>query len=138
MGVEENKENIRRLIEEVYNQGNMSAVDDLVANDHVIVGNPNLKGPEGIKQFATSVRTSFPDFHMKIDDMVAEGDIVATYLTWTGTQTGEWMNIPPTGKKITVSGSFFFKLRDGKEIESKGISQYLSMYQQLGVPPPTG
>ena len=86
MGVEENKENIRRLIEEVYNQGNMSAVDDLVATDHVVVGNPSLKGSEGIKQFATSVRTSFPDFHMTIDDMVAEGDTVATYLTWTGTQ----------------------------------------------------
>ena len=105
MSIEENKENIRRSVEEVYNKGNMSAVDELVAADHVVVESPDIKGSEGIKGFATTVRTAFPDFHMTIDDMVAEGDQVAAYLTWTGTHKGEFAGIAPTGKQLKISGA---------------------------------
>ena len=138
MGVEENKENIRRSIEEVYNRGDMSVVNELIAPDFVVPGESNIKGPEGIKSFATTLRTAFPDFHMTIEEMVGEGDNVAAYLTWTGTHKGEFMGIAPTDKQIKNTGAYFYKFKDGKQIETKGISNQLSMYQQLGATPPTG
>ena len=137
MSIEENKENIHRIIEEVYNKGDLSVVDELVAPSFVVPGS-EVKGPEGIKQFATMIRTAFPDWHMTIDDMVAEGDTVAMRCTWTGTNTGNYGEYPPTGKKVTMTAAYFYRFEGGKQVETLAFMDQLSYYQQLGVSPPTG
>jgi steroid delta-isomerase-like uncharacterized protein len=140
MSTEENKAMVRRIFEEVFNKGNLSVVDEIMANDYVFhMGQGmDVKGPDGFKQFATMFRTAFPDLHITIDDMVAEGDRVATRETMRGTHKGDFMGIRPTGKQCTTTGMVIIRFAGGKEVEAFGIVDMLAMYQQLGIVPPMG
>jgi hypothetical protein len=73
--------------------------------------------------------------HVTIDDMVAEGDKVATRVTMTGTHKGEIMGIPPTNKKVTVSGIVIDRFAGGKIVEDNGIFDMLGLMRQLGLVP---
>jgi len=89
MSTEENKAVIRRVIEEVWNKGNLAVADEVIANNYVFdAAGQEFKGPEGLKQAVTIYRTAFPDFHITIDDMVAEGDKVASRFTGSDGQAG--------------------------------------------------
>ena len=81
--------------------------------------------------------TAFPDLHMKIEDQIAEGDMVASRLTVHGTHKGEFMGMPPTGKQITITGTDIVHIKDGKAVERWGNFDDLGMMQQLGVIPPS-
>lgn len=95
---------------------------------------PNLPGNfEGVKMFYNAVWAAFPDSHLEFDDIVVQGDKVAARFTLSGTQKGELMGIPPTGRKITVQGMRFFKFRGTKCIETWNLTDLFSMMQQLGV-----
>ena len=139
MSVGENKATLRRVVEEVFNKGNLAAVPELIATNYVY-HSPfvELKGPEGLKQMVQVWRNAFPDGRFTIDDMVAEEDKVAVRYTWTGTHKGEYRGIAPTGKQVTMTAAFFYKFENGKEVEALPFSDSLSLYQQLGVTPPTG
>ena len=83
MSVEENKENIRRHVDEIWHKGNMEIVDDLFAPNYVL-RNPegdDITGRDGFRQLATTQRASLPDLHFTIDNMIAEGDYVAVQYT---------------------------------------------------------
>ena len=140
MTTEENKAIGSRIIEEVWNKGDLAAVDELVSPNHIyhFPGREDIKGPEGLKQFATMARTAFPDLHITIDDMIAEGDKVACRFTWRGTHKGEMMGIAPTGKQVTVTGIVISHFVGGKEVEVWESTDSLGMFQQLGVVPPMG
>ncbi|MFX1577991.1 MAG: ester cyclase [Promethearchaeota archaeon] len=140
MSIEENKANLHRVTEEVFNKGNLAVVDELVSTNSVThaAGGEEFKGPEGFKQMVTMIRTAFPDFHMTIEDIVAEGDKLAYRYTWRGTHKGEYMGIAPTGKQVTVTGMNIVHFVGGKGIESWTSGDNLSMMQQLGVVPPMG
>jgi len=139
MSAEENKAVIRRLIEEAFNKGNMAVVDECTAADFVHHGAAlELKGPELIKQLVTILRTAFPDLHFTIDDIVAEGDMVAHRFTYRGTFKGEMSGIAPTGKQFTQTAAAFTRFVGGKQAEAWQYGDSLSFYQQLGVTPPTG
>jgi len=139
MSTEENKAIIRRVIEEVWNKGDLAAVDEVMATDYVLhVPGQEIKGPEGFKEYVTMARTAFPDFHMTIEDMVAEGDKVAFRFTWRGTHKGEIMGIAPTGKQVTVTSIGINRFAGGKEVEARASMDQLGMLQQLGVVPPMG
>src|SRR5438876_9090167 len=105
MPTEENKDNVRRILEEVVNQGELGVADKLLASDYVYrsPGSPEVRGPEGYKQLITTFRRAFPDLHVTLDDMIAEGDKVVTGFTWRGTHRGEFMGLAPTGKRVTVA-----------------------------------
>ena len=91
MSVEENKAVIQRDIEDLYNRGDLSVADEILAHDFVRrTPSGELRGPEATKQIVKLLRTAFPDFHCTIDDMVAEGDKVAVGITWTGTHKGDY------------------------------------------------
>ena len=138
MGVEENKAVIQHDIEELYNKGDLSVADEILAHDFVRrTPSGELRGPEATKQIVKLLRTAFPDFHCTIDDMVAEGDKVAVGITWTGTHKGDFMGIPPTGKKIKISEAIFYRFENGKEVELRSYMDVLDFYQQLGVTPPS-
>ena len=135
--IERNKAVVRRFIEEVQNEKNMDAFDELNAEDFV-----NLSAPSGMptdraggKMFLGGFLNAFPDSRVRIDDMVAEGDRVATKKTFTGTHTGEFMGIQPTGNRVTLQYVDILRLRDGQIIEHWLSMDQLSFMQQLGVIP---
>ncbi len=137
MSAEENKAMVRRIIEEAINKGNLAVVDELIAPSYVL-HNPvmELKGPEGFRQYITTVRTAFPDYHFAIDDIVAEGDKVALRFTFTGTHKGNLPDIAPTGKQVTQIEALFYRFAGGKLLEAWQYSNLLALYQQLGISPP--
>ena len=139
MSVEANKANVRRLIEAVFVTGNMSVLNELIAPNYIYhyPGN-EVKGPEGLKQFFTMYRDAFPDIHATIDNIIAEGDMVAVFTTYGGTFKGEMMGIAPTGKSFSMSGAVLSRHgEDGKQVEAWPYANELTMYQQLGIIPPS-
>jgi steroid delta-isomerase-like uncharacterized protein len=85
------------------------------------------------KQMESEWYDAFPDLHVTIDDMVAEGDKVAFRSTWTGTHKGEFMGVPPTNKKVTVSGIVIDRFAGGKIVEDHGQFDDLDLMRQLGL-----
>jgi steroid delta-isomerase-like uncharacterized protein len=135
---EQNKQLVRRAIEEVWNQGNYAVVDELTASDivvHASLPDHEIHGPRGIKQFYAALRDGFPDLHFTIEDQIAEGDRVVTRWTARGTHTGTFKGIPPTGKQGVVSGIDIDRIANGKVVECWPNADELGLLQQLGVLP---
>jgi predicted ester cyclase len=134
---EENKAHFRRAYEELLNQGNLSIADELVAPEFINHEAPpgRNRGPESMRGVATMLRTAFPDLHFTIEELVAEGDIVAGRLTMSGTHQGPLMGMPPTGRSMRQDHMHFVRFRDGKAIEHWGVRDDLGMMHQLGVIP---
>jgi steroid delta-isomerase-like uncharacterized protein len=135
---EENKAAARRSIEEVWNKGNLAYADECIAPGYTW-HNPviEVKGPDGFKEMVSTMHSAFPDLHTMVNNIVAEDDIVAIQVTMSGTMKGEFMGNTPTNKKMTIAGADFIRFSQGKEIEAWSYSDSLSMFQQLGVSPPT-
>lgn len=140
MSTEENKAVIRRLIEEVINKGNTAVAEALVAEDHVALDpSPGQEqGRAGLIAIIARMRTAFPDLEWTIEEQVAEGDKVAVYFVWRGTHQGEFLGIPPTGKRVTVPGMGFDYCVAGQCKKSRILMDTMSLMQQLGVIPPPG
>ena len=133
---EHNKRLVRRGIEEVWNRGNLAAVDELVASDFVIHSSPDeIHGPEGAKQYAAMLRAAFPDIHLTIDDQIAEGDRVVTRWTARGTHLGPFQGIPSTGKQVRVTAIDIDRVANGKLVECWTNVDELGLLRQLGVLP---
>jgi steroid delta-isomerase-like uncharacterized protein len=134
---ERNKAAVRRFIEEVQNQKNWDVYDELHAPDFVnLSAPPGVPGDrEGGKMFLGAFMDAFPDCHFTIEDMIAEGDCVATKKTFTGTHSAEFNGIPPTGKHVTLTFVDILRLRDGQIIEHWLSMDQLNFMQQLGVLP---
>jgi steroid delta-isomerase-like uncharacterized protein len=138
VSAEENKAVSRRVAEEVFNGGNVDLADELYAPDYVL-HDPSLPedlhGPEGIKRYAAMTLGAFPDIRVAVEDQVAEGDKVVSRWTATGTHTGDLMGIPPTGRRVEISGVTINRFSGGKIAEDWYQSDDLGMMQQLGVVP---
>ena len=140
MSTEQNKALVRRL-EEVFNRGNISLVDELFAPDFVEHEElpPGIPpGREAVKQLTTMFRSAFPDFKATIDDIVAEGDKVVIRQTWSGTHKGEFMGVPPTGKSVSFGVIDIIRIAGGKFVEHWGQMDMMGMMQQLGAIPTPG
>lgn len=138
MSVEENKANARRFYEEVFNQGNLAAIDELSAPnivDHTAMPDQS-PGTEGLKQMIGMYLSAFPNLHLTVDAMIGEGDMVSVLSTVTGTHTADMMGIPPTGKQIRVGGLDLIRFSGGKAVEVWHYEDTIGMFQQLGVAPP--
>jgi len=140
VSVEETKAVIRRLIEEVYNAGNLDVVDELVAPD--VLNHPAVPqhqhGIDGFKHVIEWVRDIGPDTHYDVDDIISEGDKVAVRMTVSGTHTGTLRGIPPTGKRFSVDYVHWFRLAEGKVAELWAVRDDLTRLQQLGLIPVPG
>jgi len=130
MSLEENKAIVRRFIE-AYNNRNLDVFDDLLAPDYF--DHTSKVGPEGLKQLMNMAFKAFPDFHETIEDIIAEGNKVWVRITFTGTHTGEWMGIAPTGKKITTEMVDIFRIVNGKLVEYRDVNNNLDFLKQLGI-----
>ncbi len=137
MPAEDNKAAMKRFYDEVWNRGNIAAVDELNAPDFMDhsppIGFPS--GTEGIKQFASTIRQSFSNFSLIPDDIIAEGDKVVVRWTAKGTHTQEFLGIAPTGKQVTVTGIDIARMSNNKIAEHWGQWDTMGMMQQLGAIP---
>ena len=133
MSAEENKALVRRFVEEFWNEGNMSAADELMAPDAKIhLPSGEVVNPDEAKGFAARWRESFPDWHSTFEELVAEGDRVAERWTGRGTHRGELQGIPPTGKRVEGPGSVFYRIVGGKIVELRASFDMMGLMQQLG------
>jgi steroid delta-isomerase-like uncharacterized protein len=136
---EDLKELTRKYIDQVWNEGRLDLIDQLVApgcvtHDPAAPGGA-LTGPEGLKQLVSMYRSAFPDTKFELNDLIAEGDKAAARISASGTHKGALMGIAPTGKRVSISGIVITQFRDGKQVESWSSYDQLGMLQQLGVVP---
>jgi steroid delta-isomerase-like uncharacterized protein len=137
MSAEDNKALIRRFVDEVQSGGNIDLVDEICSPEFV-----NHSAPpgipadrEGIKIVTAMFRRAFPDSYFTVEDMVAEGDKVATRKTFHGTHGGEFMGIPPSGRSVSMGLIDIVRISDGRVVEHWSMGDTLGMMQQLGVIP---
>ena len=114
-----NKAIAHRFFEEAVARQCERAADDLVApNALVYAPLGRFTGPDGVKRLSIKLRSAFPDYRIVIDDLIADGDHGAARWTLSGTQWGELLGVPPTGKPTTVQGVGWLRLADGKIAET--------------------
>jgi len=125
---------------EAWNTGNADLLDEVYAPDCLFhwPPYPDTEGLEAHKQFLAAVRSAFPDFQLTMDQAMLDGDLGLTRWTWRGTHTGEFFGLPPTGKRVVVSGCTIGQWVEGKVVEEWKYSDELGAHQQLGfkvIPP---
>jgi predicted ester cyclase len=141
MSTEQNKAFVRKMVEQVFNQGNVSQADEFMAHNFVEREElpPGIpRDREGVKQLTSMLHSAFPDFKATIDDIVAEGDKVVIRQTWSGSHKGEFMGIPPTGRRVSFGVIDILRIADGKCVEHWGQMDSMSLMQQLGAIPAPG
>ncbi|HZB11357.1 MAG TPA: SpoIIE family protein phosphatase [Rubrobacter sp.] len=117
---EKNKALVRTFFEEAWGKGNVAAVDEFMADEYVEHPRPSTlpPGTEGLKQLIAAYRTAFPDLKMTLDDIFAEGEMVAFRWSVSGTHLGDWLGVPPTGNHVRATGITVFRIAGGKVVES--------------------
>jgi predicted ester cyclase len=133
MTIEQNKQIMRRMIEEVWNQGNLATADELFAPTHTSPSAPQLPpGSEGVKFLVKAFREAMPDYHMNIDLILADENQVVGRFTQSGTHTGsDLMGMKTSGRKATWTEIGVLRIDNGKIVESWYEVDMLSMIQQL-------
>ena len=129
----------RRLIDEGFNQGNLAVADELSSPElveHQDFGPNHAPGAEGVKAVIASLRRAFPDFHLEIEDLVVDGELVWLRMTGTGTNDGSFMGHPPTGKRMRTPAFDLLRVRDGRLVEHWGVPDRLGALFQLGLARP--
>ena len=132
----ENKAILKRIFE-VMGQGDLNDLDEMIVSD-VIDHNPDpgqTPGLAGVRQAFTRFRAAFPDLSLTCEDILAEGDKVAARIVMRGTNSGEFMGMPATGKQIAVNSIELARFANGKVVERWGQFDAMGMMQQLGVAP---
>jgi steroid delta-isomerase-like uncharacterized protein len=136
-----NKETFRRFYDAM-NSGDAEVIsktiDELVAPDAVI-GTPvpiEGTGAQKLKEVFGRLLRAYPDLHITVQELIAEGDKVVGRDSVTGTHQGEYMGLPPTGKSVTYNEIFIARFAGGRIAETWGVVDVLSLMQQLGVIPP--
>ncbi len=134
---EQYKAAAKNLIEKGFNQKDMGAFEAYFSpslKDHALP--PGLpEGREGRKMFYSAFLTAFPDLHVHIEDVFAEGDKLVTRWSAHGTHDGELMGIPPTGRKASLGGMAIDRFENGQSVEHWEVFDQLGLMQQLGVIP---
>lgn len=135
MAAEQSKAIVRKFIEEILNGQRVELVGELLAPDYELYfpGAPEPMNREAFPQFIAGFPAAFPDFEIAVETLIAEGDEVAVRFVLNGTHKGEFMGVPPTGRKVEVPGHVFYRIRDGKIVEDRPIFDRALMLEQLGV-----
>ena len=109
-------------------------IDELVEPD-VLIHTPlpvEATGAQAIKEVFGRLHRAFPDLHITVEDLIAEGDKVVSRNSVTGTHHGEYMGLPPTGKSVTYNEIFIFRFVNGRIAETWGVVDVFSQMRQLG------
>lgn len=139
MRTDDNKALVRRFIDEVFLAGRFDAVDRLVAEDFTAhTWGPTPVGRDGLKAAIERVKAGLSDPAMTIEDVVAEDDRVVVRLVSSATQSGQFMGLPPTGRRYEIGEIHIFRVRDGQVAEHWHEADFLGMLRQLGALPGGG
>ena len=126
MSAERNKELVRRLVEEAVGDRNLEVLDEIAAGPFVEVA----------KRWVAPFRGAFPDFEMEIVALISEGEKVVAHFRCSGTHLGEWLGVPPTGRRFEgVDEVYIFEVRAGRLVSAVGVEDNLSRLRQLGLFP---
>ncbi len=134
---EENKALLRRWFDEVWNKGNAEAIDEMFAADGVVHGlsedpsNP-MKGPSDFKPFHQTFRGAFPGIGVVVEDLIAEGDLVAARCSVRGNHAGDHLGIKASNAPVEFSGMCIVRVKDGKIVEAWNNFDFLKMNRQIG------
>jgi steroid delta-isomerase-like uncharacterized protein len=133
-------EDARSMVTRFYdgiNAGNLGVIDELIADDFVEREEfPGIsRDKEGVRQFFTIFRTAFPDMRMEAHEVLVDGDLACVRATMSGTHEGDFMGMPPSGKRFEVTGFDMVRIRDGRVVEHWGVMDAMKMMQQLGAMP---
>jgi steroid delta-isomerase-like uncharacterized protein len=125
MTTEENKALVRDYLQEVWNQRNLGALDKFYPSSDLAeqqgYAEQDLPSLEAAKEYISQVQAAFPDLHVEIDDIIAEGDQVAVRTTWRSSHQTEFKGIPAkTSEQVEVAGNVIWRIADGKIVEMKG------------------
>jgi steroid delta-isomerase-like uncharacterized protein len=133
MSTAENKVFAFRILEEVFNRGNLSYIDEFFSPD-IVIHDPDkeLRGLEQVKQGIARLRMAFPDLHYTAEDVIAEDDKVVIRFRGRGTHRGEFRGAPATDKKMTYTGIMILRFVDNKVVDYWAVSDALGIFQQLG------
>jgi steroid delta-isomerase-like uncharacterized protein len=134
---EENKELWRRFYEEVWDRGNTDFAYEVFADDYVrhdLRPTQAAPGPAGQKQIADDFRAAFPDLRVTVDFVFGEGEWVVGRWTATGTHTGVWAGLEPTGRQMTFSAVNVCRFENGKVAEIWNHRDDLGLMEQIGAP----
>jgi predicted ester cyclase len=133
MSLEDNKTIVRRY-QDAYNSSNFAALAEVVAANiltpNIVPGLP--PGLEGAKLVHQTTVRGMPDYHTHIEELIAEGDKVVARVTITGTHTGNFWGLPPTGRRVQLSAIYIVRIAEGKIVEHWGEEDGMKVYRQLG------
>jgi steroid delta-isomerase-like uncharacterized protein len=133
----DNESIVRRFIHEYQTGGDERVAEEILAADfvdHCPFG-PFPPDREGVKQLFAALRVAFPDLRAEINDQFSQGDKVVTRKTFHGANDGEFMGMPPTGKKVSLDVIDILRLRDGQFTDHWNVVDALGLMQQLGAVP---
>jgi steroid delta-isomerase-like uncharacterized protein len=120
---------VYRLIDEAVAQHKVDVLDDLASGEFAQLA----------KGWVQPFRSAFPDFAMKVVDLIAEDDRVVAHFKCSGTHHGEWLGVPATGRRFEdVDEIYIFRVRDGKLVSALGVEDNLTRLRQLGITPQSG
>ena len=124
-------------IAKFYNTGNPAIADEIYDPGYVNHAPylPNVIDLESCKKCLTETRSGMPDFHIRIEDMIAEGDKLACRWVASGTHTADFFGIPVTGKKVSWTGMTINRFQSGKVVEAWWSEDIVGLMRQLGVIP---
>jgi steroid delta-isomerase-like uncharacterized protein len=135
--IDQNKNTVISFIQALFTKGDLGAADEYLADDFVD-HDPPMGGPadrEGMRQAAAMFRGAFPDWHSDLGFLVAEGDLVVELFTASGTQQGEILGVPASGRTVSLPGINIWRVRDGRVTERWGRLDELGLMRQLGLAP---
>jgi len=135
---DQNKDLAKRFYDEVVNTGDVDRVPDFCTEDFVDheegpPGTPD--GIEGVKAFVQMFHAGFPDLQATVEDVLGEGDRIVARVRFTGTHEGEFMGVPPSGKRIDVETIDIVRLEGDKAAEHWGVTDNMKLMQQIGAIP---
>ncbi len=134
MSVQENQELVRQMFEKAINQRDTSVFDSFIDPRYTNHDMPTPgPGPEGMKAVMGAFFEAFPDMRIIVEQTVGEGDLVCTRGYFIGTNDGEFMGIPATGKTVNVKYMDMWRIADGKAVDNWVRLDMLGLMQQLGV-----
>jgi steroid delta-isomerase-like uncharacterized protein len=138
--VASNKATVERL-HNAFNSGDVALISttvDEIFHPDVRIGTPlpiQASGAQALKQVWTTLLRAYPDLHVTVEDLFGEDDRVVVRNTVTGTQQGEYLGIPPTGRSVTYDEIFIVRFANGRIVETWGVVDLLSQLRQLGALP---
>jgi predicted ester cyclase len=135
---EANKASMREILR-IFKSGDLSGIESLIAPnivDHqASIPGIDAQGVEGFKRLITIMRTAFPNLHVHVEDLIAEGDKVVARAEMHGRNSGPFMDMPATNKDVEIEAIDIVRFENGIAVEHWGLTDDLKMMQQLGLIP---